>query len=176
MFFWASFCILLLTYWLWQKFTSKNNNFPPGPKSLPFFGPFPFMPEEVKKGKKRMQIYMEEEFGPISGFHNTFDSVVFLSNLEDIKEIYKKYEASGRPAEQKPFHELRFGDETGQQRGLLSSTGTEWLEQRRFTMRNLKDLGFGKSTMEDTINDEVEKLVKLLDKVLLGCVKSRATF
>ena len=32
-------------------------------------------------------------------------------------------------------------------------------------MISIKDLGMGKSSMEDMIGDEVEKLVKLLEKV-----------
>ena len=49
--------------------------------------------------------------------------------------------------------------------GLLFSTGHEWVEQRRFALRQLRDLGFGKSSMEDMINEEVGKLIDLLEKV-----------
>ena len=44
------------------------------------------------------------------------------------------------------------------------SHGQEWNEQRRFTMKTLKDLGFGKTQMEDVILVEVEKLVGILSK------------
>ena len=44
------------------------------------------------------------------------------------------------------------------------SHGQEWSEQRRFTMKTLRDLGFGKSQMEDVMLEEVEKLVSLLSK------------
>ena len=46
----------------------------------------------------------------------------------------------------------------------LTSHGQEWNEQRRFTMKTLKDLGFGKTQMEDVILEEVEKLVGILSK------------
>ena len=111
-----------------------------------------------------MQIYMQEKYGPISSIYVGTRPLIFLSDLGLIKELYKQLEASGRP-NNKPFHEIRFGSEDGTQRGLLASTGKEWQEQRRFTMRQLRDLGFGKSSMEDAINDEVEKLVKLLEEV-----------
>lgn len=125
----------------------------------------PFLPIEVKKGKKKMSIWMQEEFGPISGLYMGQKAVVVVSDFELIKDLYKKYEASGRP-KNKPYHENRFGSPDGTQRGLLQSSGSEWLEQRRFTMKQLKDLGFGKSSMEDMINDEVDKLVKFLEKVI----------
>jgi hypothetical protein len=49
--------------------------------------------------------------------------------------------------------------------GLLQSSGTEWVEQRRFALRQLRDLGFGKASMEDTISEEIDKLSNLLTKV-----------
>jgi hypothetical protein len=48
--------------------------------------------------------------------------MVIVSDFDLIKDLYKKYEASGRPI-QKPFHEARFGSADGTQRGLLQSTG-----------------------------------------------------
>ena len=63
--------------------------------------------------------------------------VVVVSDYNLIKELYKQYEASGRPS-RKPFHENRFGTPDGTQRGLLQSSGQEWLEQRRFSMKQLK--------------------------------------
>ena len=95
--------------------------------------------------------------------------MVIVSDFDLIKDLYKKYEASGRPV-QKPFHEARYGSADGTQRGILQSTGQEWQEQRRFTMKQLKDIGFGKSSMEDLILEEVEKLSQLLIKV---CNKTR---
>ena len=40
--------------------------------------------------------------------------------------------------------------------------GKHWKEQRRFLLRNLRDFGFGKSTMEDSLQLEVEKLTNFL--------------
>ena len=48
--------------------------------------------------------------------------------------------------------------------------GAEWKEQRRFSLRVLKDFGFGKSSMEGLIHDEVvafnEHLAKDAGKVI----------
>ena len=46
--------------------------------------------------------------------------------------------------------------------GLVFSRGQTWAEQRRFTLRVLRDFGFGKSSMEDTLLDEVDKLCELI--------------
>jgi len=43
--------------------------------------------------------------------------------------------------------------------GLIFSQGELWREQRRFTLRHLRDLGFGKRSMEGLIHDEVSSLL-----------------
>ena len=76
------------------------------------------MPKEVKQAKKRMQVWLKEEYGPISYMQSMFNqSLVFISDFNLIKEVLKKQEASGRPKETKPFHEFRFGDSEGRVRG-----------------------------------------------------------
>ena len=58
----------------------------------------------------------------------------------------------------------RVQDETQNVRGVFFSNGQEWHEQRRFALRHLKDFGFGKAGMEETIMEEVEKAIKMLSK------------
>ena len=41
--------------------------------------------------------------------------------------------------------------------------GELWREQRRFTMHHLKNLGFGKSSLEVTILEEVSDLIMKLE-------------
>ena len=55
----------------------------------------------------------------------------------------------------RPFHELNYGTDDGTQRGLILSTGQEWFEQRQFCVRRLRNLGFGKVSMEDALIQEV---------------------
>lgn len=46
-------------------------------------------------------------------------------------------------------------------------TGGElWKEQRRFTIKHLKDVGIGKSALEETILDEINHLISDLKVVL----------
>lgn len=45
---------------------------------------------------------------------------------------------------------------------MIASEGPVWEEQRRFILRQLRDLGFGKSTMEATIGEEARELVERL--------------
>ena len=43
--------------------------------------------------------------------------------------------------------------------GILFTEGPFWQEQRRFTLRHLRDLGFGKTSFEDMMLDEVHELL-----------------
>ena len=48
--------------------------------------------------------------------------------------------------------------------GVVFSHGRYWKELRRFLLRNLRDFGFGKSSMEDLFHDEMAKLCQKLAK------------
>ena len=48
--------------------------------------------------------------------------------------------------------------------GVIFSHGNYWKELRRFLLRNLRDFGFGKTSMEDMFHDEVSKLRASLSK------------
>lgn len=46
--------------------------------------------------------------------------------------------------------------------GVVASDGKEWVEQRRFTLRHLRDFGFGKNYMESLIMDEANEFISWL--------------
>ena len=50
----------------------------------------------------------------------------------------------------------------GRQRGLILSSGPEWVEQRKSTMRHLRSLGFAQRSMESMILHEIEQMCKAL--------------
>ena len=45
--------------------------------------------------------------------------------------------------------------------GIISTSGDVWKNQRRFTLRTLRDLGFGRNTLEPIMQEELEELLKL---------------
>jgi hypothetical protein len=44
--------------------------------------------------------------------------------------------------------------------GLIFTDGPYWLELRRFTLRHLRDFGYGKTNMESLIMHEVDDLIQ----------------
>ena len=51
-------------------------------------------------------------------------------------------------------------------KGVLMTEGELWRDQRRFSLRHLKDLGFGKSSMEDVMLDEIDQVLTALNVIL----------
>jgi len=157
---------LLLVYLIkWYQDIRKCNI--PGPAKLPFFGSIPFIPSKYVKRESPIADYMAEKWGDISAFYLANNLTIYISDIELVKKVYKMEEGSGRPSS-KTFSKLRFGEDDGKNRGLLLSSEEEWKEQRRFSLRTLKDMGFGKASMEDSINCEVQKLIDLLSAEHVG--------
>lgn len=48
----------------------------------------------------------------------------------------------------------------GKRLGIIHNEGVEWMQQRRFALRHLRDLGFGRSSSEQLIQDEIADLAR----------------
>ena len=100
------------------------------------------------------------------GFYIGNEPQVAIADYNLMKDLLKREEASGRQTIA-PFQDFRPGstikgildkDNSGNVPGMILNRGKSWTDQRRFTLKVLKDFGFGKSSMEDTLLDEVDKL------------------
>nr|AKH03508.1 cytochrome P450 3075A2 [Paracyclopina nana] len=165
---------LALFVHFWRRSSCKPPNFPPGPPRYPIVGSAPFMkPNNSSKPSIFWAICkFAREYGSIFGFYLGQYKTVVLTDYEDIKEVLNKDEASHRP----PItgHKLRPGWESAadvdpelnkhQPPGVIFSNGKFWKEQRRYILRNLRDFGFGKASMEETLHEEVQKLIDHLNQ------------
>ena len=106
------------------------------------------------------------------GFYIGNEPQVAIADYNIVKDLLKREEASGRQPIA-PFQDFRPGgnikgildkDNSENAPGIFFTRGEAWREQRRFTMRVLRDFGFGKSSMEDTLVNEVDKLCKQIKK------------
>lgn len=153
--------------WLCYQGARKPKKFPPGPIRFPFIGSLSFMYEICEIFKENTLIHAifrnVEKYGKIFGFHIGNQPFVVVADFEILKEILKNDAVCDRQ-DMTPINEYRPGHWTvlqenkGSQPGVSFSQGRSWKEQRRFLLRNLRDFGFGKSEMEDTLLDEVDKL------------------
>ena len=47
--------------------------------------------------------------------------------------------------------------------GVIFSNGPTWTENRRTSLHILRDLGFGKSNVEDIVEEEIDNLFQYID-------------
>jgi len=156
--------LILVALLILFKKLQKPHKFPPGPPALPLIGSIPFIPKDVLTGKKgNVPDYLADKYGDVVGFYNGHVRVVFISDIDILRKAFKTDHIADRPV-MRPFNELRHGSGFGSPQGYLFSFGRVWKEQRRFALKNLKDLGFGRMSMEGLINTELNKLVNLLKR------------
>ena len=168
-----SLFVVVFSIW-WHLSSAVPKDFPPGPRRFPIFGSLFFMLEfsELLKDSTLIHAVLRnvENYGKLFGFYIGSQPYVVIADYNYIKEVLKHEGSCDRP-DLTPINELRPGHWTvgkkipGMSAGVAFSQGTYWKEQRRFLLRHLRDFGFGKTSMEDTLLDEVQKLCNEYSKV-----------
>eukprot|EP00092_Neocalanus_flemingeri_P018174 GFUD01019671.1.p1 GENE.GFUD01019671.1~~GFUD01019671.1.p1 ORF type:complete len:482 (+),score=104.99 GFUD01019671.1:156-1601(+) len=136
----------------WKK--KKGNNLPPGPPRIPILGSLPFI--SVRRGL--LDWVLDESITRHNmstvalGPRNSF----VINDFELAKKLFGKEEFSFRITSQ--FSLANKGID-GKCYGIIMTEGTQWTNQRRFGLKTLKDFGFGKQSLEETINIEVEEII-----------------
>ncbi|KAF8786756.1 Cytochrome P450 18a1 like protein [Argiope bruennichi] len=82
-------------------------------------------------------------------------NIVVLHGTEAIREAFNKTEFLGRP----PSNSL---ERINPYSPFFGRDFHAWKEQRRFVVQSMKDLGLGKTKIEDEVMDEVNHFVKVL--------------
>jgi len=119
----------------------------------------------VKLGKK---------YGGIFAFdYGSYQSVV-INDLKLMKQCLNDLAFAGRPRLQ--FFLERTGPQATYCRGIIVSEKRHWSEQRRFVLKNLRDFGFDKSTMEGVIQEEITEFIDTLRKDVGRPIKTRGLF
>ncbi|XP_049788059.1 farnesoate epoxidase-like isoform X2 [Schistocerca cancellata] len=146
----ASFSLALWLLLSWVKM--KPTNFPPGPPRLPVLGSV--LSLAGAKPHLRLEAW-REQYGPVVGLVLPGSVLaVAVCGADAVFETLRRDEFQGRPDDP----DLR--ERTLNKRlGMLFNDGPAWVQQRRFTLRHLRDFGFGKLSMEGRILEEVEDLL-----------------
>ncbi|KAJ4434996.1 hypothetical protein ANN_23568 [Periplaneta americana] len=138
--------------------TMKPKDFPPGPPYLPILGSTLFLP------RKLVHVTMAGEwrrkYGSVVGLFFGHRTVVAICGPKEVLEVLRREEFQVRP--NSDFFKAR---SFGKKLGVFFSDGPFWVEQRRFTLRHLRDFGFGKKSMEGFILDEVEDTLSYMKEL-----------
>ncbi|CAG0881029.1 unnamed protein product [Cyprideis torosa] len=86
---------------------------------------------------------------------------IVFHNPDDILDICNRPEAIPRPFSSTL---LEIGADGKENVGLITSHGRIWQDNRRFTMRTLRDFGFGKSDLDHLILGDVKAMIEIMEK------------
>ncbi|KAF1418503.1 Cytochrome P450 2J2, partial [Spheniscus magellanicus] len=129
----------------------KPKHFPPSPFSFPFVGHIHLL---NFSNPQIMVQKLTEKYGDIFSVQLGSTSFVFINGLRMVKEVLVN---QGENFIDRP--EIPIDSEVFSSRGLVSSNGHLWKQQRRFTLTTLRNFGLGKKGLEERIQEECQGLV-----------------
>ncbi|GFT31887.1 cytochrome P450 2J6 [Nephila pilipes] len=143
--------VVLVSLWMTSGRNEKKRL--PGPIGLPIVGYIPFMTNKpyVKLTE------LSKVYGPVYSLRLGSVNIVIITDYELMKEAFVKDSFMGRP----PETPIEFSEETLKTKAV---SGLPWKEQRRFSLHMLRDLGFGKTRMEEHIKEEILELIDRLSE------------
>ncbi|XP_069187321.1 cytochrome P450 2D15 isoform X2 [Procambarus clarkii] len=151
--------ILLVVLFLLLFFSSgrRPQNFPPGLPMWPLVGSLLHM----RGGPTRQTLQnLKKKYGNMASFGISSIRFVLVSGMSTLKEVFSHKHSTGRPdmvITTTRNYLLTEGRDLYV--GIIGSSGERWQEQRRFVLRHLRDLGFGKTSYEPMMVDEVSELM-----------------
>ncbi|XP_052569167.1 cytochrome P450 2C25-like isoform X3 [Peromyscus californicus insignis] len=146
-------CLLLLSLW---RQSSERSKLPPGPTPLPIIGNF--LQIDAKNISQSLTNF-SKVYGPVFTLYLGRKPTVVLHGYEAVKEALidhgEEFAGRGRlPVVEKVTKGL----------GIAFSNGSRWKEIRHFSLMTLRNLGMGKRTIEDRVQEEAQCLVEELRK------------
>lgn len=149
-----SFVALVAAFLFFRK--KKDPRLPPGPPQIPILGNL----HQVGTTPQKKFVEWANQYGPIFYVEVAGQKTIFLSDPKIIKEVFSDTSSAAR-SPNPIFIAFSNGNH-----GVIMAEGAHWEQQRRFTLRKLRDSGFAKSTMEELILEEANSMVDYFDKRL----------
>jgi len=151
---------VFIAWWIYTMRLPKS--FPPGPRF-----PLPIIGDSYRMDAGSLTTTvksMRKKYGDVFGFYLTSNlKVVFVCDPDLLNEVAFSDDFTGR-RNMEVAHRIRGGVSLGGDLpGVLFSSNQTWVEQRRFCLSTLRDFGFGKQSMEEFINEELERFVEYLE-------------
>ncbi|XP_068953691.1 cytochrome P450 2C19-like [Petaurus breviceps papuanus] len=161
-----SFLLLILS---WKKGFGRGK-LPPGPVPLPIIGNI--LQVDIKNISESFDM-LAKEYGPVFTLQLGVERVVVLHGYKAVKEALIDHGDKFADRGHMPIFDIsRDG------LGIIVSNGERWKEIRRFSLMTLRNLGMGKRSIEERVQEEAKGLVEELRKTkglpcdptfILGC-------
>ncbi|XP_071452669.1 methyl farnesoate epoxidase-like isoform X2 [Hetaerina americana] len=155
--------VILLLIWLQFQ---KPKNFPPGPTKWPLIGSLILL---LNRGSTQTKLsYISQKYGEVAGMYIFSYPIIIISGLDGIREVCFRDDLAGRP--ENAYQKIKYG----KMQGIINASGEEWKLQRRFILHHLRDLGFGKSSLDGIAHEELQAVFDDIDDISGGCIKGFA--
>ncbi|KAK7797455.1 hypothetical protein U0070_006656, partial [Myodes glareolus] len=139
-----------------RGYPKARDQLPPGPHPLPFLGNLLQMD---RRGLLNSFIQLREKYGDVFTVHLGPRPVVILYGTEALREaLVDQAEAFSGRGTVAVFEPILQGH------GLIFANGERWKTLRRFSLATMKDLGMGKRSVEERIQEEARRMVEELRK------------
>ncbi|XP_075998056.1 cytochrome P450 2D14-like isoform X2 [Genypterus blacodes] len=159
----ASFALFLVAFLLFLLLfrIRRPNNFPPGPRPIPFLGNL------LQLSLDHPLVSLErltKQYGKIYSLFIGQRPAVVLNGVQAIKEalVFKATDFAGRPQDLLVNHAVQKNEKGPGV--ILVDYNQGWKEQRRFGLMSLRNFGLGKESMEQRILGETQCIIKILEQ------------
>ncbi|XP_046568799.1 cytochrome P450 2H2-like [Haliotis rubra] len=141
-------CLLALWY-----STRRPSGLPPGPRGVPVLGNLVSMKPDFREQFQEWR----KQYGDLFTLYLGNRLTIVLNGYDTVKEALVKNSDvfAVRP------YAVVFND-LFQNKGVISSNGEVWKEQRRLTLSTLRDFGMGKNILQEKINEEVQVCLEVI--------------
>nr|XP_006812435.1 PREDICTED: cytochrome P450 2U1-like [Saccoglossus kowalevskii] len=151
--------VILITWVTIQHYQPPCKNFPPGPWGIPFIGSFVYFSKPIYKNMWELS----KQYGSVYSLKIGHDFRVLVSGSDAIKEclVKKGNDYADRP----PLWVFQLSNPRAL--GIANACFEEAFQRRRrFYHTTLRGLGFGKTSMESKITEEITVLLNHFKEIV----------
>ncbi|XP_071137185.1 cytochrome P450 2C3-like [Mytilus edulis] len=143
---------VIITLFLLQS--RRPHGSPPGPIMLPLLGNLPIL---LQGNLIEISEKLKATYGSIFSLSLGGKWVVFINGNECLREVFVKNAEffSDRP-------KVFFIDKILESKAVTAQNGLEWKTHRTFMVTALRNLGFGKKSMESKVLEETQHFLRVL--------------